>query len=65
MATAAQQRASPRGSSCQVVCAQQLEATQTHCSFCFDVLIAHLAGVASPEPDFDDAHWCVEDAHWA
>jgi AMMECR1 domain-containing protein len=34
----------------------QMQASQDHCSFCFDVLIAHLTNVESPAPDFEDGH---------
>lgn len=35
-------------------------ATQQHCEFCFDALIAHLQGDPAPEPLFEDALWCVD-----
>ena len=34
-------------------------ADTTHCSFCFDVLIAHLTGLEGPPPDFEDGNWYV------
>jgi hypothetical protein len=36
-----------------------LQAAHQHCSFSFDVLIAHLSGVTGPEPDFEDGNWLV------
>ncbi|WIA41609.1 hypothetical protein OEZ86_008969 [Tetradesmus obliquus] len=34
----------------------QMQASQDHCSFCFDVLISHLTKVDSPAPDFADGY---------
>eukprot|EP00878_Enallax_costatus_P034663 GHUV01038450.1.p1 GENE.GHUV01038450.1~~GHUV01038450.1.p1 ORF type:complete len:101 (+),score=2.74 GHUV01038450.1:220-522(+) len=39
-----------------VAVVEKLQSTQEHCSFCFDVLIAHLANVDAPVPDFSDAN---------
>eukprot|EP00775_Hariotina_reticulata_P013589 gene13589-13714_t len=41
------------GSHSNVTC---LQSTHHHCSFSFDVLIAHLSGLEGPEPDFEDGN---------
>jgi hypothetical protein len=33
------------------------QADQKHCSYAFDVLIAHLTGLEEPPPDFEDGNW--------
>eukprot|EP00882_Tetradesmus_deserticola_P024830 GHRQ01027158.1.p1 GENE.GHRQ01027158.1~~GHRQ01027158.1.p1 ORF type:complete len:191 (+),score=32.23 GHRQ01027158.1:359-931(+) len=47
-------RCSKGSSTTEVV--TQAQANQNHCSFCFDVLIAHLTKVEPPAPDFEDGH---------
>lgn len=32
-------------------------ADHKHCSYAFDVLIAHLTGLEEPPPDFEDGNW--------
>jgi hypothetical protein len=43
-----------------VVCVKgttRRQADGAHCSYAFDVLLAHLAGLEAPPPDFEDGNW--------
>jgi AMMECR1 domain-containing protein len=51
-AAASSMRRSKGSSTTEVV--TQMQASQGHCSFCFDVLIAHLTKIEPPSPDFED-----------
>ena len=39
-------------------CDSVLAASEQHVQYCFDVLVAHFSGIASPLPTFDDTVWC-------